>query len=87
MKINITAESGATKINKTGPWRVQYPVIEHEKCIACGLCARVCPEGCVFLVEEKEKKFYEKDLDYCKGCSVCAVECPVKCIQMFDEDK
>lgn len=68
------------------------PVVDHDKCIACGICARVCPEGCVFPVGEKmlqknSKIFYEHDLDYCKGCGICAEECPVKCIEMIREKK
>lgn len=90
MKINIAASPGSTKNNKTGNWRVYVPIVDHGKCIACGACARVCPEGCVFPVGEKAlqgKVFYEKDLDYCKGCGICAEECPVKCIKMMLEEK
>ena len=90
MKINLAAEPGTTKAVKTGNWRTYVPIIDHEKCIACGTCARVCPEGCVFPVGEKSlqgKVFYEKDLDYCKGCGLCAEECPVKCIKMELEHK
>lgn len=90
MKKPLEASPGSTKENKTGSWRNQRPVVDHEKCIACGMCARVCPEGCVFLVGEKVlqgKMFYENDLDYCKGCGICAHECPVKCITMEPEEK
>ena len=90
MQKKITTSPGSTKINKTGSWRNSYPEIDHAKCIACGTCARVCPEGCVFPVGEKVlqgKMFYEKDLDYCKGCGLCAAECPVKCIIMKPEEK
>jgi pyruvate ferredoxin oxidoreductase delta subunit len=89
MRINISVKPGTTKENKTGNWRTYVPIIDHSKCVACGTCARVCPEGCVFPVDNKAtgKIFYEKDLDYCKGCGICAEECPVKCISMKLEKK
>lgn len=90
MKKDLAVKPGTTKLNKTGNWRVRRPVVDHDKCIACGQCASVCPEGCVFPVGERAlqgKVFYEHDLDYCKGCGLCAEVCPVKCIKMEDEEK
>ena len=90
MKKSLVAAPGATKENKTGSWRVTRPIFDHDRCISCGTCARVCPEGCVFPVGDKAlqgKLFYDTDLDYCKGCGLCASECPVKCISMVVEDK
>jgi pyruvate ferredoxin oxidoreductase delta subunit len=81
---------GTSIQNKTGSWRTFYPVIDDEKCRACGLCAINCPEGCV-LVEENtgqgEKKKYSFDPDFCKGCGLCAAICPAKAIEMKEEEK
>ncbi|MFA4941493.1 MAG: 4Fe-4S binding protein [Patescibacteria group bacterium] len=83
MKINITAKPGSTKKNKTGGWRTFKPKIDLEKCIGCGLCARICPEGIIEMKNDKEGKLKpEVDYDYCKGCGACAAECPVKAIIM-----
>jgi len=89
-KIEFTTKPGSTINNKTGAWRVFYPIVDHEICIGCGTCERVCPEGICFSTGEKNKKglvFYDHDLDYCKGCGLCAKECPVKAITMHFEEK
>jgi 2-oxoacid:acceptor oxidoreductase delta subunit (pyruvate/2-ketoisovalerate family) len=87
--MNIAVSPGTTKENKTGNWRTYYPKIDHAKCVACAVCFRICPEGCVFPVKDikTKKTYYEKDLDYCKGCGICAEECPVKCVKMEMENK
>ncbi|OGY44001.1 MAG: hypothetical protein A3B89_02555 [Candidatus Buchananbacteria bacterium RIFCSPHIGHO2_02_FULL_40_13] len=91
MKIKLTVQPGTTDQVKTGHWReIHYPIIDHEKCIGCDLCAKICPEGICFPTSKKNsqgKIFYENDLDYCKGCSLCAEICPVKCITMKEEFK
>lgn len=67
--------------NKTGSWRTFRPEIDHQKCIGCSLCSKICPEGCITM---KEKKAVV-DYDYCKGCALCAHECPVKAIEMKED--
>jgi pyruvate ferredoxin oxidoreductase delta subunit len=84
-KIKLEAKSGSSASNKTGTWRTYKPVVDHEKCIGCGTCEKVCPEGVCFSTGKKNSKnkiFYDNDLDYCKGCGICAEECPVKAIKM-----
>jgi 2-oxoacid:acceptor oxidoreductase delta subunit (pyruvate/2-ketoisovalerate family) len=83
MKINITAKPGTTKKNKTGGWRTFKPKVNFEKCIGCGLCSRICPEGIIEMENDKAGKPKPKvDYDYCKGCGACAAECPAKAIIM-----
>lgn len=64
---------------KTGTWRTFRPVVDKEKCNACGLCALFCPDGCI-------DENFEIDLNFCKGCGICANECPKKAIKMASED-
>ncbi len=73
-----------TLVNKTGSWRSEKPIIDHEKCIACGNCEKFCPD---MAVKETEEGKFEIDLEYCKGCGICAEECPVKAIIMEEEEK
>ena len=80
--MKLTADPGSSQINKTGGWRTFIPKVDYEKCIGCGLCSRVCPEGCVKMKNIKGQQKPEIDYDYCKGCGLCSEECPVKAIEM-----
>lgn len=85
LKNNLSVKPGTTIVNKTGSWRAFKPIVDHEVCIGCDMCSKVCPEGVCFATGLKNKKgriFYDRDLDYCKGCGLCAKECPVKAIKM-----
>jgi pyruvate ferredoxin oxidoreductase delta subunit len=90
MNYPLEVQPGSTIKNKTGGWRVAKPVVDHEVCIGCDMCRKVCPEGVCFPTGEKNSKgriFYDRDLDFCKGCGLCAKECPVKAIKMVDDFK
>ena len=65
---------------KTGSWRVCRPIVDREKCNACGICAMFCPDAAI-------SEDLEIDLDFCKGCGICAHECPKKAIRMEREEK
>lgn len=87
MKLKVTSAPGSTTNNKTGSWRTFKPETDLDKCIGCGMCARVCPEGVVTMKKKGKKQIPVTDYDYCKGCGICAEECPVKCIKMELEKK
>jgi pyruvate ferredoxin oxidoreductase delta subunit len=63
-------------------WRVQKPVIDHEKCVACGLCISYCPEAAINRRGDNKPQI---DYRFCKGCGVCGNECRVKAITMVRE--
>lgn len=47
--------------------------IDHEKCTACGLCARVCP---YHAIEGSKDQGYYRVIDAaCQGCGACVPEC------------
>lgn len=71
--------------NKTGSWRSYRPEVDIEKCIACGICAKICPDSAASLKEMKGKLKAQINYNYCKGCGLCAKECPVKAIDMKRE--
>ena len=71
-------KEGAT--GQTGSWRVFKPVVDREKCNACGLCAMYCPDASI-------DEDLNVDLRFCKGCGICANECPKKAIEMVREEK
>ena len=76
-------EPGSARNNKTGSWRSERPVWNHEHCIQCGVCDLFCPEACV---KPNAEGYYEANLDYCKGCGICTMECPTQCIHMEQEE-
>lgn len=81
--------------NKLGvsdtPFNKEY--LEHEDCILCGLCARVCEQvvgvSAISLVNRGITKwaaspFFEAALD-CIGCGSCFYVCPTGAIKMEDK--
>ena len=78
----MTVSTGSMLVNKTGGWRSLRPVIDAEKCTACMICWKFCPEACI---EPGEPPVIS--LDYCKGCGICAEECPRKAIILIEEGK
>lgn len=66
---------------------------EHEydidKCISCGLCAKICPNRAIEMVEATEeykerypKKYPKIDLGKCCFCALCQDICPKDAIKL-----
>ncbi|MTI65902.1 MAG: NADH-quinone oxidoreductase subunit NuoF [Firmicutes bacterium] len=53
-------------------------VISDEKCVACGICARVCPVNAI--TGETKKTPYKIHQDVCIKCGACIPKCPVDAI-------
>ncbi|MEK7557994.1 MAG: 4Fe-4S binding protein [Patescibacteria group bacterium] len=87
--MDITVKPNTTIINKTDGWRTFKPKFFYDKCISCGFCSRICPEGCIAMENLKQYKKLKPitNYDYCKGCGLCAEECIVKAIVMEKENK
>jgi len=65
------------------------------RCTACGICARVCPPQCIWIVRAQDEKgkpqtrpeaFYI-DIDICMNCGFCAEFCPFDSIVMDHDYK
>ncbi len=62
--------------------RVSPPALEPSKCISCGICARVCPEGAIALIGGLPKI----DEDKCIGCGKCIQRCPTRALTFREEE-
>lgn len=70
---------GTSKQFNTGEWRNNTPVFHEELCKQCLLCAPVCPDSSIPVVEGQRGDF---DLEHCKGCGICVKACPFGAITM-----
>ena len=53
------------------------PIIDDEKCTACGTCVDVCPQDVFFGSEEGEIPVVSYP-EECWHCDACVLECPVE---------
>lgn len=97
MMVLVPLADKSSRLNLTGTWRTQKPVIDYEKCIRCNICWKFCPDNAITLEEGSRLPAPNQrlvsfevpliDYDYCKGCGICAYECPEKCIEIEIEEK
>ena len=57
----------------------EYPELDEEKCVKCGLCSTICREHAIFWVKEKYPQFV---YDLCTGCGACWIGCSNKAIRI-----
>lgn len=62
----------------------------EDRCTACGICAKVCPPQCIWIVRDSDEngkpvtrpaEFYI-DATVCMSCGYCAEFCPFDAIKM-----
>ena len=64
---------------------------KNDRCTSCGICAKVCPPQCIWIVRSSDPntgrpipdpaEFYI-DIDICMNCGYCAEYCPFDAIKM-----
>ena len=63
----------------------------QDRCTSCGICAKVCPPQCIWIVRTNDPEtgrpvpepleFYI-DIDICMNCGYCSEYCPFDAIKM-----
>jgi NADH-quinone oxidoreductase subunit I len=65
--------------------------IQQDRCTSCGICAKVCPPQCIWIVRSNhpetgrpipEPTNFFIDIDICMNCGLCAEYCPFDAIKM-----
>jgi NADH-quinone oxidoreductase subunit I len=63
----------------------------HDWCTSCGICAKVCPPQCIWIVRgthadtgrpKPEPEAFYIDIDICMNCGYCSEFCPFDAIKM-----
>jgi len=67
-----------TNLHDGKPIYQDFPRLNAEKCISCGLCSKVCKENAIFWVKGKPPIIFE---DLCSGCGACWIVCPQGAIE------
>ena len=53
-----------------------YPIVDKQKCVLCGLCEKICPYFAITIIAE-----VIVDINKCFGCGLCQSRCPTKSIR------
>lgn len=64
---------------------------KNQRCTSCGICAKVCPPQCIWIVRSTDPNSgrpipdpaeFSIDADICMNCGLCAEYCPFDAIKM-----
>jgi NADH-quinone oxidoreductase subunit I len=58
------------------------------KCVACGICAKNCPQQCITVKkkqDEKQPEEYTVDYSMCIFCRLCIDTCPFDALEQTQE--
>jgi len=59
----------------------QLHVVDTETCLGDGICAEICPEDILEMVDEKATTVADR-ADYCVECGQCVAVCPTESLTM-----
>jgi NADH-quinone oxidoreductase subunit I len=60
-------------------------ILDLEKCVGCNICAWICPNEAIEIVEHNGKKHPKIHLGKCCFCGLCAEYCPSEALKMTAE--
>jgi NAD(P)H-quinone oxidoreductase subunit I len=87
----ITTQYPEQKLNISRRTRGNQLVWDKDKCIACSMCAKACPVGCIDMVTSRDanNKLKVDKMDYdaglCIFCGLCVEACPKTCLYLSAE--
>jgi NADH-quinone oxidoreductase subunit I len=58
------------------------------KCVACGICAKNCPQKCIIvkkMLDKKQPEEYLVDYSMCIFCRICIDTCPFDALEQTQE--
>ena len=75
------------------PMLLYEPETGEDRCTACGICAKVCPPQCIWIVRAKDENGkpitrpaeFHIDTSICMNCGLCAEFCPFDAIKMNND--
>ena len=66
-----------TKVVAGSAYKLTLPAVNADKCIGCGICSKVCPQGNITLTDKKA--FIG---DRCTMCLACLHNCPQQAVEI-----
>ena len=95
-KPTVTVQYPYETLTMADKYRGHVELIENDEgkrnCVACGLCARACPSGCITLAGKKpegaKKKVltrYILDFTRCSLCGSCVESCNFNALEFSKE--
>ncbi|MDD4168661.1 MAG: ATP-binding protein [Desulfotomaculaceae bacterium] len=70
------------RIRRRYPANVPVPVVDSERCTACGACGEICQYSAIVCINKNVLTFEKM----CHGCGGCQLVCPVAAITEKDRE-
>lgn len=72
--------------NPEGLLRKTQIMLKRDKCVHCGMCVPVCPQGIHYIDKETGEHKINRDID-CIGCGACVHACLQNALEIAGEQK